>query len=191
VVGAFAPDFVAFTWFGLLPQGLIPPAYRVGLNALPLLLFAFTAFGAYIQLSIWFKRSGQVRYGLLFAAVGAGVTLGVNVLLIPVFGFLGSALATLCCYTVMAMLAYFTGQALAPIPYKWGALLVYAVAAAVTLAANEALHDVPLEALWRLLLVGGYLGAVVGLERRRLRLAQTTTSPSATAPKAEAPESAD
>jgi O-antigen/teichoic acid export membrane protein len=125
LVSAFAFDLVSFNFFGLTRYRLLPPTYWVGLQVVPILLMANLLLGAYVNLSIWFKLTGQVRYGLVIAAVGAALTIGINVATIPVLGYIGSAWATLVCYASMCALAYFLGQAYYPIPYRWARLGIY------------------------------------------------------------------
>ncbi|MDX5435709.1 MAG: polysaccharide biosynthesis C-terminal domain-containing protein, partial [Pontibacter sp.] len=48
---------------------------------------------------------------------GAAITILFNLLLIPVLGFMGSAIATLICYFSMALVSYLLGNRHYPIPY--------------------------------------------------------------------------
>jgi O-antigen/teichoic acid export membrane protein len=125
LVGSLAFDIVSFNFWGLSRYRVMPPTYWVGLEVLPLLLLANLALGAYVNFSVWFKLTGQLRIGLYLAAIGGALTIGINVLTIPILGYMGSALATLVCYTVMAALAYFLGQVYYPVPYRWARPLTY------------------------------------------------------------------
>lgn len=126
LVSAFAPEIVSFNAWGLLgKRTLIPRAYWVGLTVVPLVLLANLALAAYISFSLWFKRTRQLRFGLLFALLGVLVTVGLNLWLIPRWGYMGCAVAHLACYGSMALFCYWTGQHYYPVPYKVSRLGVY------------------------------------------------------------------
>jgi len=54
-----------------------------------------------------------------------------NLLLIPVYGYFGSAITTLICYLSMALLSWYYGQKYYPIPYqviKIGLYVLFSIA---------------------------------------------------------------
>jgi O-antigen/teichoic acid export membrane protein len=53
------------------------------------------------------------------------ITIGLNVWLIPIWGYEGAAYSTLLCYFSMAAASYFIGQKYMPTPYPAMRLLVY------------------------------------------------------------------
>jgi O-antigen/teichoic acid export membrane protein len=126
LIASFSFEIVSFNFWGLSRWHLVPPDYWVGLEVVPLILLANLFLGVYTQLSIWFKLTDQLSYGLLISAFGALITLTVNLLLIPTYGYMAAALATLLCYVSMVVLCYFVGQVFYPVPYRWGRLLTYA-----------------------------------------------------------------
>ncbi|NLR92392.1 lipopolysaccharide biosynthesis protein [Flammeovirga agarivorans] len=92
--------------------------YLVGLPVVPILLMANLFLGMYYNLSVWFKVTDNTKYGALISAIGALFTISLNALLVPYFGFYGSAIATFVCYLSMMILAYVLGQKYYPIPYN-------------------------------------------------------------------------
>lgn len=56
---------------------------------------------------------------------GAALTIVLNILLIPRFGYYGSAWATLVVYTAMVVLSYLYGQRHYPVPYQIGRIATY------------------------------------------------------------------
>lgn len=122
-IGSFARELVTFEWFGLFT--FIGEAYWEGLEVVPILLLAYVFAGAYLNLSIWFKITKQVRFAILFTGTGALITILGNVLFIPQYGYLACGWATLACYMVMCVLVYFVGQRYYPIPYRMGRILLY------------------------------------------------------------------
>jgi O-antigen/teichoic acid export membrane protein len=85
--------------------------------------------GVYYNFSVWFKITDKTYFGTLFTAGGALITVLANYLLIPVLGYLGSALAALLCYAGMAAACYIFGQKYFPVPYTTGKSLLHIVCA--------------------------------------------------------------
>ena len=54
-----------------------------------------------------------------------------NILLIPSYGYVGSAVATLSAYLSMAIISYFLGKRHYPIPYKTSKLSFYIIFAVI------------------------------------------------------------
>ncbi len=94
------------------------PAYREGLYVVPVLLLANLFLGVYYNLSVWFKLTDKTYYGTFISISGAVITILLNYLLIPVIGYLGSALATLICYFFMSSVSYLLGRQHYRVPYQ-------------------------------------------------------------------------
>ena len=92
--------------------------YWSGLRIVPILLFGYVSLGIYINLSIWYKLSDQTRYGLYISGIGAILTVVLNLIFIPKFGYMASAWISLTAYTLMMILSYLWGQRNYPIPYN-------------------------------------------------------------------------
>ncbi len=104
-------------------------AYWDGLIVVPILLTANLFLGIYYNLSIWFKLTDKTYYGTLISVSGAGLTIILNYVLIPVWGYVGSSIATLVCYFSMVIFSYFLGKKYYPVPYKTGRYLFYIILA--------------------------------------------------------------
>lgn len=119
---------VAFLFTALyldLWKYLIAPEYRQGLGVVPILLAANIALGIYYNLSVWYKITDRMRWGMYITLIGAAITVGLNVALVPVYGMYACAWATLAAYSSMMLLSYFAGQRFFPVPYDMGRLLTY------------------------------------------------------------------
>lgn len=92
--------------------------YWEGLHVVPILLIANIFLGIYFNQSIWYKLSGQTRFGAYIALVGAAFTILINVIFIPVYGYNASAWATLFVYGLQMIISYFMGQKHYPIKYN-------------------------------------------------------------------------
>lgn len=101
VVALFREQIVAIE-VPVLNATLINSDYWLGLEIVPLLLLAYWFQGWYINFSsgIFIKEKTSVLYKITL--LGAGITLATNLALIPYFGMMGSAAATLASYGVMA-----------------------------------------------------------------------------------------
>jgi O-antigen/teichoic acid export membrane protein len=102
--------------------------------------------------------------------IGAGITVAVNVIFIPTYGYVASAWAHLICYSVMVLLSYGWSRKHYPIPYKTGRILLYVFIALLLYTSNQLFlqgSGVWLDVLSMLLLVF-YLGVVGILERPTL-----------------------
>ena len=103
--------------------------YWEGLNVVPILLMANMFLGIYYNLSIWYKLSDNNNKGAIISIIGAVVTLVANLLLVPVFGYTGSAWATLICYLSMVVICYLMGAKYYPIPYAVARIFFYVLLA--------------------------------------------------------------
>ena len=101
------------------------PEFWPGLKVVPILLMANLCLGIYYNQSIWYKLSNQTRFGAYIALIGAGITIAINILLIPSMGYMGAAWATLICYGSMVLISYFLGQKHYPIPYNLKRVFTY------------------------------------------------------------------
>ncbi len=118
---------------------LIHSDYWSGLAIVPVVLLAYLFNGVYVNFLapvIIAKRTGEILKATL---AGAAANVAANFLLIPPFGAMGAALATLLSYLLMAALVFRAGRAAGPVPYEWDRLARLALATAVFLAGHYAL----------------------------------------------------
>lgn len=101
------------------------PVYYPGLVIVPWLLLANLFLGMYFNYSFWFKLGNKTMYGAYISIGGAIITLLLNGLLIPVMGYLGSAIATFVCYGSMMLVCYYLGRGSFPVPYNNTKILLY------------------------------------------------------------------
>ena len=101
--------------------------YWVGLPAVPYLLMGYVFLGIYMNLSIWYRLSDQTRFGLYISVIGAGITIVLNLVLIPRFSYMGSAWVSMAAYATMTIISYILGQKYYPIPYNLKKILAYII----------------------------------------------------------------
>ena len=101
--------------------------FHVGLGIVPILLLANMFLGIYYNLSIWYKLSDKTKYGAYISLFGAALTVVLNILLIPSYGYFGAAWVTLITYFSIAAISYWFGQKNYPVPYKLKRFFIYLI----------------------------------------------------------------
>jgi len=141
------------------------PAMYVGLKVVPILLIANMFLGVYYNLSIWYKLSNKTMAGAWITLFGALITILINYLAIPHFGYMASAWATFFCYGSMMVVSYFWGQQVYPVPYATKKLIAYFI--------NILLHLVstnqPFNYLFASILLFAFIVFVVRIEKKDLQ----------------------
>jgi len=120
---------------------IVDADYHEGLKVVPLILMANLFFGMYFTLSLWYKLTDKTRYGAYMALIGALITLVMNIVLIPVMGYMGSAIAVFTCFFVMMIISYFMGQKHYPIPYDIKRIGSYFLVAVILYALSYLTND--------------------------------------------------
>lgn len=116
-------------------------------------------YGVYLLTSIGLNITTNTKYYPVSTAIGAGVNVGLNFILIPTYGMLGAAWANGASYGIQSAIAYYFSQRFYPIRYE-RARIAWAVAAAM-LAYAAALFVPTLPPLASLLARGTTVVAVM------------------------------
>ena len=107
------------------------PEYWQAMKIVPIILLANFCLGIYQNLSVWYKITDKTKFGAYISICGAIITVFLNIILIPNYGYVGSAVATLSAYLSMAIISYFLGRRHYPIPYKTSKLSFYIIFAVI------------------------------------------------------------
>lgn len=149
------------------------PSMWVGLKVVPILLFANMFLGIYYNLSIWYKLSANTRSGAYITLIGAAITLIVNYVFIPSFGFMASAWATFLCYGSMMVISFVWGQKVYPVPYATKKLVAYMVIVTLEYFVFLGLRAVSGNLVVRLgagtVLLGAFALFILKVERKEFR----------------------
>ncbi|MFY7734079.1 MAG: lipopolysaccharide biosynthesis protein [Bacteroidia bacterium] len=121
--------FLVVTLFIDFFKHFIDAKFYEGLHVVPILLLANMFLGIYYNLSIWYKLSDNNKKGANISLMGAGITLLLNFIWIPIYGYTGSAWATFICYFSMMVVCYLMGKKYYPIEYNIGKFLGYTLTA--------------------------------------------------------------
>jgi O-antigen/teichoic acid export membrane protein len=106
-------------------------AYWEGLHVIPILLTANIFLGVYMNQSIWYKLSGQTKFGAYISIFGATGTVVLLLVLIPLYGYTAAAWTTMVIYGGQMVASYLLGQKYYPIKYnlrKAGFYFFFAIA---------------------------------------------------------------
>lgn len=126
--------FLGVMYYLDIVKYLISPNYFSGLKVVPLVMMGELFFGIFYNLSVWYKLTDQTRWGMWFSLLGLGVTVLLNIVLVPRIGYMGCAIAAFTCYLVMMLTSYFVGLKKYPVGYPVGRILGFFAIAAVLYA---------------------------------------------------------
>ena len=105
--------------------------YRSGIIVVPILLLANLFIGVYQNISMWFKLSDKTHFGTYFTIIGMVITVILNIILIPIWGYVGCAITFAISSFIMMVLCYYYGQKYYPIPYELKSVISYLIIAGI------------------------------------------------------------
>ena len=111
----------------VIKNAIIDEKYWEALDIVPIVLVAYLFFGIYQTLSVWYKVTDRTSYGAWISVLGAAITIGFNIWLIPIIGYMASALTTCAAYGLMMVVSYLLGRKHYHIPYEVGNMVLYLV----------------------------------------------------------------
>ncbi len=115
------------------------PDMWAGLKVVPILLLANIFLGIYYNLSIWYKITNKTMTGAWITLAGSAITIFINYLFIPRYGYMACAWATFFCYGSMMVISFVLGQKHYRIPYAWKKLLAYLIISVMLYALHHLL----------------------------------------------------
>jgi len=116
-VALFAEQIVSIK-VPILDFYLVDEKFWSGLTIVPVLLLAYWFQGWYVNFSAGIFISETTKRLPQITLIGAGITIVANLVLIPYFGMMGSAAATLLSYFTMAMVIYYYSTKAFKVPYQ-------------------------------------------------------------------------
>lgn len=116
---------------------LAAPKFAQSSRVVGPLAFAAVAFAGYIVLSIGIGRARRTQFNWVITGAAAAVNVALNLALIPPYGMMGAAVATVAAYTVMFAGMAWWAQRVYPVPYQWRRVLTAALAGVALAAAGK------------------------------------------------------
>lgn len=147
--------FLAVMFYMDILRYIITPDYWPGLKVVPIVMVAEMFMGVYFNLSFWYKLIDETRWGAYFSLIGCVIIVLLNIIFVPVYGYIACAWAGLAGYFTVTILSYFVGQKKYPINYDLKRIGLYVLLAAVLYVAS--VFIVPENVVFRLLFRTGLL----------------------------------
>jgi O-antigen/teichoic acid export membrane protein len=148
------------------------PGYWPAANAIPELAFASVFFAGFIVVTVGAGRTRRTGFNWIAATAGAVLNFGLNFWLIPAYGMLGAAYATLAAYVLLMAIRTVSAQKIYPVRYQWRRVAIILIAAGALTGLGEALRQSLVLAFVLTLafpLALAALGFYLPAERKRLR----------------------
>jgi len=102
---------------------LTPPSYHGAARIVPLIVLSYLFFEINYLIAFGLDLTGKTEYYPFVVGAGAVFNLCLNLVLIPPFGMMGAAVATVLSYALLPIIEYFIVRRLYPVPYEWRRLL--------------------------------------------------------------------
>lgn len=93
--------------------------YHAGASIVPVMVLAYLFQGFFLLASVGITIAKEARYYPMITAAAAALNIGFNLWLIPHYGILASAWATVAGYALMAFMGASISRKLYPIPIRW------------------------------------------------------------------------
>lgn len=134
-------------------RSILDARYWSGLSIVPVVLLAYMFLGISngMVAGVYIEKQTQKLPVVTF--IGAGVNVAANFLLIPLWGIMGAAVATLLSYSIMAIVLYFIVQKIYPIDYEFVRMAKIAGAAGLVFGLHVLVPFTALALLWKLFLL--------------------------------------
>ena len=104
---------------------IIAPDYWEGLKVVPIVMAAEIMMGIYFNLSFWYKLIDETKWGAIFSFIGCAVLILINVVFVPLIGYMACAWGGFAGYFTAMILSYFVGQKKYPINYDIKHMSIY------------------------------------------------------------------
>lgn len=103
---------------------LFPTTYQSAAFVIPIVAESLVFYGLYFVFMAGANIQRKTWLAAVFTTIAALVNVAMNLFLIPLYGAMGAAAATLIAYIVLALAAYIGNQRLYPIPFEVGRFTV-------------------------------------------------------------------
>ena len=137
--------FLAVMGYMDILKYMVASDYWEGLSVVAIVMLAEIIKGIYFNLSFWYKLTDETYWGAYFSLIGCVVILGLNIWLVPTYGYVASAWASVAGYGVITLLSYFIGQKKYPVAYPLKQMTAYLILALVLYALSQ---ETPIANLW-------------------------------------------
>ena len=123
--------FLAVMFYLDILRYIIAPDYWPGLRVVPIVMTAEIFMGVYFNLSFWYKLIDETKWGAYFSIIGCVIIVALNMIFVPMYGYMASAWAGVAGYFTITVVSYVVGQRRYPISYDLKSIGSYMLLAAV------------------------------------------------------------
>jgi O-antigen/teichoic acid export membrane protein len=113
------------------------PAFEESSRVVGPLAFSTVAFAGYLVVAIGVGRSRRTQFNWVVTGAAALVNIALNLALIPSYGMMGAAIATIAAYTTMFVGMAWWSQQIYPVAYQWRRVTTAAGAGIALVAAGK------------------------------------------------------
>jgi len=105
------------------------PIYYGAATVVPIIVASYFIYGLSWPIDLGVSFAKKTEYYAYITAFGAALNIVLNIIIIPIYGYIGAALTTLATYSVMLVIRYYVNQSLYPIRYDWHKISVMVLVA--------------------------------------------------------------
>ncbi len=155
--------FLSVMFYMDILKYMVASDYWEGLGVVAIVMGAEILKGIYFNLSFWYKLTDETRWGAYFSIIGCVVIIMLNVWLVPEYGYLASAWASVAGYGIITLLSYIIGQKKYTVDYPINAMFVYLLLAAILYSISIYIHfdNIVLRLLFKTLLLVIFVSYII------------------------------
>ncbi len=159
VLSLFVDEFAR--WQFLPGRSIIGKDFLSGLPIVPIILLGYLFNGLYYNFQVGLYIEEKTKYFPVVTGLGAIVNIGVNFLLIPIWGIMGAAIATLAAYIVMAVSLFLFSQKVYKIHYEYARIFkIIGLLFATCFLYYYLLYNVGLTITIKFILLAGFVASI-------------------------------
>jgi O-antigen/teichoic acid export membrane protein len=121
-------------------QYIVGSNYREAMMVVPIISMGYLLYGIYINHSIWYKLNDLTIYAVYITLIGAAITVIINLVLVPTFGYLASAWAHIASYGAMLIMSFIFARKHFKINYNMKGLFPYFIVAVAMVLFSQLYH---------------------------------------------------
>lgn len=106
-------------------QYIIAFSYREAITVVPIISMGYLLYGIYVNHSIWYKLNDMTMFAVYITFTGAVITVLINILFIPVYGYMASAWAHIASYLSMIILSFIFAEKRYKVSYNMKQFIPY------------------------------------------------------------------
>ena len=148
----------------------VDSSYWSGLKVVPFLLIGHLLVGLVYLQSFWYKLNSKTVYGIYIFIIGAVVTIVLNYIFVPLYGYVSCAVANVACYLIMLIITFLWGKKYLVCDYDFKNMILYTSLAAVLYFVSCFTKE--LELVWEIIVNTLLLMIFAGVVFKRENLGQ-------------------